>query len=370
MFLSKLDIFQVRNLQAVQLSCHPQANIIYGANGSGKTSLLESIYLLGRGRSFRHRDLRVVVNNDADELIVSARLNRELSGSSHQLGIKRTSKGQFEARVDGQSLQSAVQLVAELPLQLIDAHSFMLLEGGPLQRRQFLDWGVFHVEHTYTEVWRRFQKTLKQRNQLLRHGRMEEEMLSTWTAELIPLCQQITEFRRAYLAQLSTQIHRALSAFDGLGKVSFDYYCGWDDGRSLEEVYVQDQARDIATKTTNHGAHRADIRIKVDGQPAADHLSRGQIKLLVYALKLAQASHYREKSGESCLFLLDDLPAELDYQHRGQVIAYLNDLGCQYFITGVDKQDFEPLLKKMPHKMFHMEHGAASIDETTGIESL
>ena len=370
MFLSKLDIVQVRNLEAVQLLCHPQANIIYGANGSGKTSCLESIYLLGRGRSFRHRDLRVVVNNQADELVVSARLTRDSSGSSHQLGIKRTSKGQFEARVDGKSLQSAVQLVSELPLQLIDAHSFMLLEGGPLQRRQFLDWGVFHVEHGYTELWRRFQKTLKQRNQLLRHGRMDEALLRTWTAELTPLCEQITQFRQAYLAELREPINRAVGAFDGLGEVSFDYYCGWDDSRPLDEVYEQDKTRDIATKTTNHGAHRADIRIKVDGQPAADHLSRGQIKLLVYALKLAQASHYREKSGESCLFLLDDLPAELDYQHRGQVITYLNELGCQYFITGVDKQDFEFLLEKMPHKMFHMEHGVASIDETTGIESL
>jgi DNA replication and repair protein RecF len=226
------------------------------------------------------------------------------------------------------------------------------------------------VEHGYTEVWRRFQKTLKQRNQLLRHGRMDEDMLRTWTAELIPLSEQITQFRQAYLAELSKPINQAVQAFEGLGEVSFEYYCGWDDSRSLEDVYTQDQARDIATKTTNHGAHRADIRIKVGGQPAADHLSRGQIKLLVYALKLAQASHYRGKSGESCLFLLDDLPAELDYQHRGQVIAYLDKLGCQYFITGVDKQDFECLLEKMPHKMFHMEHGVASTDETTGIESL
>jgi len=362
MHLSQLDIFQVRNLKNIQTACHPQANIIFGANGSGKTSFLESIYLLGRGRSFRHRDLRVVVNNDADELVVSARLLREQSSTTHQLGIKRTPKGLFEARLDGQSLQSAAQLVSELPLQLIDAHSFMLLEGGPLQRRQFLDWGVFHVEHGYTNLWRRFQKTLKQRNQLLRHGRIDEDLLRTWTAELIPLCEQITQFRRQYMSALTDQLNRAVGAFEGLGEVSLEYYCGWDEERSLADVYTADHGRDIGTKTTSHGAHRADIKIKVDGQVAADHLSRGQIKLLVYALKLAQASHYREHTGESCLFLLDDLPAELDYQHRGQVISYLNDLGCQYFITGVDKQDFEDLVQTVPHKMFHMEHGVALVD--------
>ena len=362
MHLSQLDIFQVRNLKNIRTSCHSQANIIYGANGSGKTSFLESIYLLGRGRSFRHRDLRVVVNNDSDELVVSGRLLRDQTSTAHQLGIKRTSKGLFEARLDGKPLQTAAQLVSELPLQLIDAHSFMLLEGGPLQRRQFLDWGVFHVEHDYTNLWRRFQKTLKQRNQLLRHGRIDEDLLRTWTAELIPLCEQITRFRREYLAALSGQLNKAVSAFEGLGQVSLEYYCGWDEERSLAEVYAADHDRDIGTKTTSHGAHRADIRIKVDGQTAVDHLSRGQIKLLVYALKLAQAAHYRENTGESCLFLLDDLPAELDYQHRGQVISYLNDLGCQYFITGVDKKDFEDLVQAVPHQMFHMEHGVVLVD--------
>jgi DNA replication and repair protein RecF len=362
MHLSQLDIFQVRNLKNIRTSCHPQANIIFGANGSGKTSFLESIYLLGRGRSFRHRDLRVVVNNDSEELVVSGRLLRDQMSTAHQLGIRRTSKGLFEARLDGKPLQTAAQLVSELPLQLIDAHSFMLLEGGPLQRRQFLDWGVFHVEHDYSNLWRRFQKTLKQRNQLLRHGRIDEDLLRTWTAELIPLCEQITQFRRQYLAALSGQLNQAISAFEGLGEVSLEYYCGWDEELSLADVYIADQGRDIGTKTTSHGAHRADIRIKVDGRAAADHLSRGQTKLLVYALKLAQASHYREHTGESCLFLLDDLPAELDYQHREQVISYLNNLGCQYFITGVDKKDFEGLVQTVPHQMFHMEHGVALVD--------
>jgi len=191
---------------------------------------------------------------------------------------------------------------------------------------------------------------------------MDEDLLRTWTAELIPLCEQITRFRRQYLSALSGQLSQAVSAFEGLGQVSLEYYCGWDEERSLADVYTADHSRDIGTKTTSHGAHRADIRIKVDGQTAADHLSRGQIKLLVYALKLAQASHYREHTGESCLFLLDDLPAELDYKHRRQVVSYLNDLGCQYFITGVDKKDFEGLVQAIPHQMFHMEHGVALVD--------
>ena len=364
MYLSRLDVLQVRNLKNVQISWHPGANIIYGANGSGKTSLLEAIYLLGRGRSFRHRDLRVVVNQDSDELVVAARVERE--GYSQQLGIKRTAQGRFEARLDGESLQSAVQLVKQLPLQLIDAHSFTLLEGGPLQRRQFLDWGVFHVEHGYTNLWRRFQKALKQRNQLLRHGRIDKDQLRIWTAELIPLSEQITHYRKQYLVELNRQVVAVAECFDGLGILDIEYRPGWDVQRSLEEVMAADELRDVATGKTNHGAHKADIRVKVDGVAAAERLSRGQIKLLVYALKLAQGMHFQEKTGQPCLFLLDDLPAELDYEHRGQVVSCLNGLGCQYFMTGVDKSDFTGLVVGIDHQMFHMEHGVASVGGKTG----
>ena len=360
MHLSRLDVLQVRNIKSTQLNCHPGANIIYGANGSGKTSLLESIYLLGRGRSFKHRDLRVVVNNDCDELVVSASIERQAPQRRHQLGLKRTAKGHFEARLDGVALQSAVQLVEELPLQLIDAHSFTLLEGGPLQRRQFLDWGVFHVEHEYRAVWRRFQKALKQRNQLLRHGRIDDDSLPVWNAELAMLADKITAYRRQYLAELIVDVAALATKLDCLSGLELDYYQGWSERLALLDVLEVDRARDFATGSTNHGAHKADIRIKVDGVAAADRLSRGQTKLLVYALKLAQATHFRRQTGQSCLFLLDDLPAELDCEHRAQVINCLNNLDCQYFMTGVDKKDFELLVEGTAHRMFHMEHGVAA----------
>ena len=186
MYLSNLDVLQVRNLESVHITCHPQANIIFGANGSGKTSLLEAIYLLGRGRSFRHRDLRVVINQAATELVVAARVARGSDGKRRQLGIKRTSAGQFEARLDGASLQSSAQLVAELPLQLIDAHSCMLLEGGAQQRRQFLDWGVFHVEHGFFSAWQRFKKALLQRNAALKSKQKNSVIVMAGAAGMFP----------------------------------------------------------------------------------------------------------------------------------------------------------------------------------------
>jgi DNA replication and repair protein RecF len=337
------------------------ANIVHGVNGSGKTSLLEAIHLLGRGRSFRHRDLRLVVSHEADELVVSAKVNKTDPLKTHQLGVRRSSSGQFAARLDGKTIQTAAQLATVLPLQLIDAQSFNLLEGGPLQRRQFLDWGVFHVEQSYSQLWGRFQKTLKQRNQLLRHGRIDADSLRAWTTELAPLGEQISTYRKRYIEGLIPHIEAVAREFDGLGSLDIEYYQGWSDEVSLSEAMALDNKRDLAVGTTSHGAHKADMRVKVGGAPAADVLSRGQTKLLVYALKLAQATYFRDQAGESCVFLLDDLPAELDYHHRQQVVSCLYGLNCQFFVTGVDKKDFDVLVKDNAHQMFHMEHGALTV---------
>ena len=361
MHITHLEIHQVRNLRSLTLDCHSMANIVHGVNGSGKTSLLEAIHLLGRGRSFRHRDLRLVVSHEADELVVSAKVNKTDPLKTHQLGVRRSSSGQFAARLDGKTIQTAAQLATVLPLQLIDAQSFNLLEGGPLQRRQFLDWGVFHVEQSYSQLWGRFQKTLKQRNQLLRHGRIDADSLRAWTTELVPLGEQISTYRKRYIEGLIPHIEAVAREFDGLGSLDIEYYQGWSDEVSLSEAMALDNKRDLAVGTTSHGAHKADMRVKVGGAPAADVLSRGQTKLLVYALKLAQATYFRDQAGESCVFLLDDLPAELDYHHRQQVVSCLYGLKCQFFVTGVDKKDFDVFVKDNAHQMFHMEHGALTV---------
>lgn len=366
MLLQSLNISQVRNLESVSMDCSAKANFICGANGSGKTSLLEAIFILGRGRSFRHRNLRLVINRAFEQLVVSAKLFHPPSQIARQMGVMRSAIGGFEARSDGRALHLASDLARELPIQLVDAHSFTLLEGGPLQRRQFLDWGVFHVEQSFSCLWRRFQKTLKQRNQLLRHGRMDYQLLQAWTAELIPLNQQITEYRKQYLQKLQKYIVDVVGHLDGLGAVTLEYSQGWPDSRPISEVLEADQERDMATGATAHGAHRADVKVFVDGILAADCLSRGQSKLLVYALKLAQARHYQAACGQGCVFLLDDLPAELDAKNRHDVLVYLHGLDCQYFVTGVDTQDFDSMLEETGGKMFHVEQGVVSNDQKIG----
>lgn len=362
--LVQVQISNVRNLRNVNVELAPAANVIYGQNASGKTSFLEAIHILGRGRSFRHRDLKLVIQAGQTELIVAGQVSHvHVTGPSlRQLGVKRSLDGGFEARQDGRVVASASELASELPLQLIGAQSFALLEGGALQRRQFIDWGVFHVEHSYSALCRRFQRALKQRNQLLRHDRMDEDQLSTWTLEFARLSEEIARYRGMYLDDLQVEAAQIAQKFGGLGFLDFEYDRGWHAEEDLRAVLEGSLGRDKKFGQTHRGAHRADLLLRVDGELAAERLSRGQLKLLIYALKLAQASLHRDKTGASCLFLLDDLPAELDHQHQLQVTDCLNSLYCQYFVTGVDKRDFYGLTADAEHKMFHVERGVVTED--------
>ena len=373
MYLKKLDVHRLRNLEQIQLSFCPGANLIYGQNGSGKTSLLEAIYLLGRGRSFRSRNIRTVITHEQEDCVVFAQLHETAdegqAGRDIPIGVQRNRKGEFRFKVDGEAVPSAAGLVEELPMQLLNSHSFELLEGGPLNRRQFLDWGVFHVEHDYPALWKAFQRCLKHRNSLLRRDRMggrlsvggEPGELAVWDAEFARLSLLINEHRQCYLTRFKPVFEQVLEQLTDVKGIRFGYHPGWDLERPLLEVLQGALERDQKTRTTNYGAHRADLRVKAEGRPASEVLSRGQIKTVVCALRIAQGYLYHQVTGKQCVYLLDDLPSELDGEHRRRVGQLLHELGTQVFITGVFQEDLQASWPEGGETaMFHVEHGVIS----------
>lgn len=183
MSLSRITVTAVRNLHPVTLSPSSRINILHGANGSGKTSVLEAIHLLGLARSFRSTRLQPVIHYEQPACTIFGQVQLAEGGSSN-LGISRDRQGELQIRIDGQNARSAAQLADLLPLQLINPDSFRLLEGAPKIRRQFLDWGVFHVEHRFLGAWQRLQKALRQRNSWLRHGTLDGASQAAWDREL------------------------------------------------------------------------------------------------------------------------------------------------------------------------------------------
>ncbi|MFI8482217.1 DNA replication/repair protein RecF [Pseudomonas sp. NPDC078700] len=358
MSLSRVNVTAVRNLHPVTLSPSPRINILHGANGSGKTSLLEAIHLLGLARSFRSTRLLPVIQYDQPTCTVFGQVQLA-DGRQTNLGVSRQRQGDFKIRIDGENARSAAQLAEALPLQLINPDSFRLLEGAPKVRRQFLDWGVFHVEPRFLPAWQRLQKALRQRNSWLRHGTLDAASQAAWDRELFLASDEIDAYRRAYIQALKPVFEQTLSELLELEGLSLSYYRGWDKDRQLIDVLTSTLPRDQQIGHTQAGPQRADLRLRLNGHNAADILSRGQQKLVVCALRIAQGHLVDQAKRGQCIYLVDDLPSELDEHHRRALCKLLDDLNCQVFITCVDHELLrEGWRSDTPVAMFHVEHGS------------
>nr|WP_317627710.1 DNA replication/repair protein RecF [Halotalea alkalilenta] len=333
--LDRLHFTGLRNLMRAELRPSPGINLISGANGSGKTSLLEGLHLLGLARSFRARQLKTLIHFDCDALTVFGRLQGD---PPIPLGLERRRDADTPVmKLAGERIERVSQLAERLPLQLIDSRTFELVEGSPKARREYLDWGVFHVEQAFLDCWKRMRRALKHRNALLRHGRIDRLSIDAWNQELAREAQRLDGMREAYVARLEPLFMATLARLAELPELSLGYYRGWDRSRPLGEILEASVETDRQMGFTQQGPQRADLRLKVGRRPAAEVLSRGQQKVVVSALKLAQGQLLEALTEHHCLYLIDDLAAELDLEHRRRFCELLEEQRGQSFITVIER---------------------------------
>lgn len=347
----------LRNLTPVSIYPSLGVNLIHGLNGSGKTSLLESIYYLAYCKSFRTHKHKNLIQHKQDQFTAFCKLAN--SAGLQQLGIERTLKGERRIKLNGEWLQSAAELAQLLPVQLLDPSMLKLLEGSPQLRREYLDWGVFHVEHDFISIWRQFKKAHQTRNALLRSGgHCSDTERQIWHESLSTLADQINGMRQRYIKQLKPVFDKYIDRLNPDLGVTMSYYQGWSKDKAYLDILNENWSSDLKQGFTQLGPQRADLRLKVNNQPAIEVLSRGQQKMVVCALKLAQAEIYQQQSSSPCIFLVDDLSAELDINHRKALCTLLESLKCQVFVTAVeDTQMTDCWSVSSQVKVFHVEHG-------------
>jgi DNA replication and repair protein RecF len=326
--LHRLQVTDFRCLQLAEMELDPRFTLISGPNASGKTSLLEAIYVLGRGRSFRTRRLEHLIRTGRERFVVFGEV--DLPERRVGLGVEGSAAG-MRARLGGAPVASLAELASVLPVQIIDPEVHRLIEEGPGRRRRFLDWGVFHVEPTFVRCWQQYQQTLKQRNAALK-SHQPREVTSVWDGDLVRYGEQLTTARSRYvdlLAGYAGALAKNLLAMD----LTLGYRCGWTRGLSLSEAINQSWAHDQEMGATQVGPQRAELSIRLDGMPVKDRISRGQQKLLAAALLMAQVKLFPPDAPVQPSLLLDDPAAELDSERLARLIGEISRQAVQLIVT-------------------------------------
>lgn len=360
MQITRLDLRRFRRFDEVSLAPAPGINLITGENGAGKTSLLEAMHLMAYGRSFRGRVRDGLLQAGADALEVFVEWQEPHAvvpgNHMHKAGLRHSGQD-WSGRLDGQDVNQLGDLCAALAVVSFEPGSHALVTGAAETRRRYLDWGLFHVEHDFLPLWRRYSRALKQRNALLKSGRVADG-LDAWEWELAEAGEPISRRRQLYLEALQTRLTPLLAGLaPALGEVSMEYQPGWRrETLPLADALLLARDRDLQSGHTSVGPHRADWRILFPHLPGREALSRGQAKLTALAATLTQAGHHAAVRGHWPVIALDDLGSELDRQHQARVLEQLVDSQAQVFITGTEPP---PGLRDVAASttVFHVEHG-------------
>jgi DNA replication and repair protein RecF len=326
--LGRLQVTDFRCLQSAELELDPHFTLISGPNASGKTSLLEAIYVLGRGRSFRTRRLEHLIRHGVERFVVFGEVH-----TVHRqvpMGVEGSRAG-IRAQIDGDKPSSLAELALQLPVQIIDPEVHHLIEEGPSRRRRFLDWGVFHVEQSFVGHWQRYQQVLKQRNAALK-AHQPRAIVSVWDSDLVRSGELLSAARARYVTTLSPRAEAIGRNLLGM-ELSLSYRGGWSKDQSMAEALEQSWTHDQEAGATQIGPHRAELAIRLDGTTVKDRISRGQQKLLAAALLIAQIKLFPEGSPVQPSLLLDDPAAELDDDRLGGLIREVSSQSVQLIVT-------------------------------------
>jgi len=366
MRITSISFQNFRNLENATLNFDTNLNLITGLNASGKTSILEALYYLTTGRSFRSRKVDNIITKDIDakDFTLFGIIENEVGSSNHEknrIGIKKTTDKNTHIRINGLNINAASSLAKLSPMLIIDPSSFDLFNGASKFRRQFMDWGVFHVEHSFSKLWNDYLFCLKQRNTLLRNAKINDLQFNIWEQKLSEIGTVVHLRRKKYADSFIQELISLCKIFSLDEELTISYVRGWDQKSELFDILKNSRHKDLVRKFTQYGPHRADIRIDAKGKPVVESLSRGQQKLLVLAMYIANIKCLMKIKNENTIVLIDDITAELDRNNLKEIFKCLESLNTQIILSSLDSEIVKENLFSGKCNMFHVEHGKINI---------
>ena len=204
-------------------------------------------------------------------------------------------------------------------------------------------------------VWRKYKKALAQRNQLLKKKQLRQ--LQGWDRELVMHGLIVADYREQYITLLQPLFIDIASQFLDFNELNIQFISGWDRKKDFSLALRDDLDKDLRYGITHSGPHRGDFLVSIDNKQVKEFVSRGQLKLLVLALQLAQVKLLYQKCSKIGCVLIDDVTSELDYSNRAKLLRFLSDLKVQVFLTATELNEFGDLNQLSEYHVFHVEHG-------------
>jgi DNA replication and repair protein RecF len=342
--LTRIEADRIRNLRAVELSLAPGLTVLHGRNGQGKSSVLEAIFLLGTGRSFRTRKLDEVITWEGGPLRVAGTVERA-GGVSHLAVVADGPERRLLVDKEPKDLES---YLGRLDLVDLTGPRMQVLKGAPDERRRFLDRGIVGLEPAYLRSLGEYRRVLQQRNALLKSAGQRatpeiRRQLGAWDERLVSAAERIHRRRREYAGRLQSCLKGVAPVLFPDGQELRMRYLPsprtageTDPGRFAEryaEALERQQGRDLGLGFTSEGPHRDDLLAELDGVDLRRFGSAGQLRAAVIALKLAKLDRVREEHGEPPLFLMDDFDSDLDEVRAQALASHLHEGGFQTVVA-------------------------------------
>lgn len=357
MRLLKLNLENFRNITFAALDFGEMSHFFLGANGQGKTNLLEAIGLVSALRSFRTQDTQHLIRNDAPQARLLFEFEHELEGKAQiELTLDPFSK---TCMLHGEKVRNMADFIGLFPTVVLSSEDIQLLRGAPQLRRRWIDMTLSAMDQAYFTTLRRYHRVLKERNSLLRRGTLDTALIASFDKTMAPDAYALVAQRSIGLSKLNEYLQRAYQNICPIDEQPELEYKPNAEFESMEDVVAlmhSQRPRDQIMKSTQRGPHRDDLQFRLKGKQAREFASEGQQRGLVLALRLAQVAALQANKTIQPIVLADDVLGELDPMRRA---GFWSALGHdrQIVATGTT---MPPIIESRAWKVFNVEQGAIS----------
>ena len=339
MYLNSLNLINFRNYDALYLEFNPKINLLIGKNGQGKTNIVEAIYLLSFGKSFRTNKDKEMIKFESENLYIGGNFIKHDRNSLIEMGIGKNNKKGI--KINKINIEKIYELLGNLNVVIFSPEDLRLVKEGPKERRVFIDKEISQITPKYYNYLTNYNKILFQRNKLLKSSYVDPDLIAVYDESLARYGSYIYILRREFIkkiADISSKMHKKLT--NDLENLTIKYknQINLTDEDTVDTVYekflkklIDSRQHDIDTRTTRFGIHKDDLLICINGLDVRLYGSQGQQRTASISLKLSEIELINNEVGEYPILLLDDIFSELDETRQKLLVDNLDKV--QMFIT-------------------------------------